>query len=183
MRLVARTSNLLRREPPRAALDRTDRAILAALLHDVRRSNKELAAAVGLAPSSCLARVKRLRDAGVLRGAHAEIDGRALGVELEALVAVQLRRHARAEVEAFRRHALALPEVVAIFHVAGAVDFLIHVAVQNAHHLRNLALDAFTSRPEVARIETSLIFEATRAWRLTDYTEEPVAEVARKRRR
>ena len=56
----------------------------------------------------------QLRDAGVLRGAHAEIDGRALGVELEALVAVQLRRHARAEVEAFRRHALALPEVVAM---------------------------------------------------------------------
>lgn len=179
---MARTSNSIRREPPRIALDRTDRAILAALLHDVRRSNKELAAAVGLAPSSCLVRVRRLRAGGVLRGAHADVDNRALGVELEALIAVQLRRHARAEVEAFRRHALALPEVVAVFHVAGAVDFLVHVAVRNARHLRDLALDAFTARPEVARLETSLIFEATRAWRLPDYLDDPAPAAVRPRR-
>lgn len=60
-------------------LDRIDCGILAALQNDGRLSNKELAARVGLAPSSCLARVRRLREGGVLRGVHADVDPRALG--------------------------------------------------------------------------------------------------------
>lgn len=143
-------------------MDRIDFVILEHLQKDARLSNKELAAAVGLAPSSCLARVQRLRAEGVLKGAHAEVDAEALGVGLQALIAVQLRQHSRAQVKAFRKHALGLPEVLAVFHVAGAFDFQVHVAVRDAHHLRDLALDAFTTRPEVARIETSLIFEVAR---------------------
>ena len=180
---MARAPNLLRNGAGGTRLDRIDRALIAALQDDVRLSNKELAARVGLAPSSCLERVRRLRVAGVVRGAHADIAPRALGVELEAMIAVQLRQHARAEVEAFRRHALSLPEVVAVYHVAGAYDFLVHVAVRGASHLRNVALDAFTSRPEVARLETSLIFEATRSWRMPDYLDEPAPAPPAGRRR
>jgi len=183
---MASAPNRVRKEGVGDRLDRIDRALIAALQDDVRLSNKELAARVGLAPSSCLERVRRLRAAGVVRGAHAEIAPHALGVELEAMIAVQLRQHARAEVEAFRAHALSLPEVVAVYHVAGTYDFLVHVATRGASHLRNVALDAFTSRPEVARLETSLIFEATRSWRLPDYLDEPAAPrppAARSRRR
>ena len=140
-------------------LDRIDCAILDLLQKDARLSNKELAVAVSLAPSSCLARVQRLRTEGVLRGAHAEVDPEALGVGLQALIAVQLRQHSRAQVKAFWKHVLSLPEVLAVFHVAGTHDFQVHVAVRDAHHLRDLALDAFTTRPEVAHIQTSLIFE------------------------
>lgn len=140
-------------------LDRIDSNILSLLQKDARLSNKELAAAVGLAPSSCLARVQRLRSEGVLMGAHADVDPGALGVGLQALIAVQLRQHSRAQVKAFWKHALGLPEVLAVFHVAGTHDFQVHVAVRDAHHLRDLALDAFTTRTEVAHIQTSLIFE------------------------
>jgi DNA-binding Lrp family transcriptional regulator len=140
-------------------LDRTDCEILDILQKDARLSNKELAARVGLAPSSCLARVQRLRADGVLKGAHAEVDPGALGIALQALIAVQLRQHSRAQVKAFWKHVLGLPEVLAVYHVAGAADFQVHVAVRDAHHLRDLALDAFTTRTEVAHIQTSLIFE------------------------
>ncbi len=140
-------------------LDRTDCEILDILQKDARLSNKELAARVGLAPSSCLARVQRLRADGVLKGAHAEVDPGALGIALQALIAVQLRQHSRAQVKAFWKHVLGLPEVLAVYHVAGAADFQVHVAVRDAHHLRDLALDAFTTRIEVAHIQTSLIFE------------------------
>lgn len=140
-------------------LDRTDCEILELLQNDARLSNKELAARVGLAPSSCLARVQRLRSAGILKGAHAEVDPGALGIALQALIAVQLRQHSRAQVKAFWKHVLGLPEVLAVYHVAGAHDFQVHVAVRDAHHLRDLALDAFTTRSEVAHIQTSLIFE------------------------
>jgi DNA-binding Lrp family transcriptional regulator len=140
-------------------LNRIDFAILAALQKDARLSNKELAAKVGLAPSSCLERVRRLREGGVLTGFRAEVEPRALGIAIQALVFVSLARHAREQVRSFRKHALSLREAIGVYHVAGQHDFLVHVGVRDANHLRDLAMDAFTSRPEVSRIETHLIFE------------------------
>ena len=150
-------------------LDRIDCGIIDLFQKDARLSNKELAAAVGLAPSSCLARVQRLRAEGVIKGAHLEVDPEALGIGLQALIAVQLREHSRARVKAFWKHVLGLPEVLAVFHVAGTHDFQVHVAVRDAHHLRDLALDAFTTRAEVAHIQTSLIFEWAKSQRLPNY--------------
>lgn len=144
------------------ALDRIDRAILAALQQNARLTNKELAARVGLAESSCHERVKRLMQGGVLRGFHADVDPRVLGTGLQALVAVRLARHTRAAVTSFRQAMLDLPEALAVFHVAGANDFLVHVAVRDSDELRDLILRAFTGRPEVVHVETSLIYEHAR---------------------
>jgi len=143
-------------------LDRTDFEILAALQNNARLSNKELAARVRLAPSSCLERVRRLERAGAFRGFHAEVDPRLFGVGLQALVFVRLRRHSRQRVEAFRRYALELPETTGLFHVTGEFDFLVRIALRDADHLRNLLMDAFTSRAEVSHLETHLIFEDVR---------------------
>jgi DNA-binding Lrp family transcriptional regulator len=140
-------------------LDRIDFGILRALQKNARLSNKELAARVSLAPSSCLLRVRRLEQEGVLRGFRADVAPAALGIGLQALVFVRLRQHSRRTVRSFRGHALRLPEAVTVYHVAGQYDFLVHVAVRDADHLRDLALDAFTTRPEVVSIETHLIFE------------------------
>lgn len=141
------------------ALDRTDRTIVDLLQKNARTSNKALAAAVGIAPSTCSERVRRLEEDGVFRGYSADVDPRALGIGLRALIAIRLRRHAAEEVATFRGHAMALPEVIAISHVTGANDFLVHVVVRDADHLRDLAVSGFTSLHEVAHIETSLIFE------------------------
>lgn len=141
------------------ALNRTDFAILAALQNDARLTNKELAARVGLAPSSALERVRRLRGTGVLTGFRALVDPGAVGIAIQALVFVRLVRHARRQVKDFRQHALSLPETIGLYHVAGHNDFIVHLGVRDANHLRDLALDAFTSRKEVGRIETHLIFE------------------------
>jgi len=143
-------------------LDRIDFAILEHLQNEARLSNKELAARVGLAPSSCLERVRRLQVEGVLRGFRAEVNPRSLGIALEALVFVRLARHARKPVGSFRRHCLDLAETLAVYHVAGQYDFIVHVAVRDADHLRDLTLDAFTTRAEVAQLETHLIFEHAR---------------------
>jgi DNA-binding Lrp family transcriptional regulator len=150
-------------------LDRIDCVIIDLLQKDGRLSNKELATAVGLAPSSCLARVQHLRSEGVIQGTRAEVDPEALGVGLQALIAVQLRQHSRAQVKAFWKHVLGLPEVLLVFHVAGTHDFQVHVAVRDAHHLRDLALDAFTTRAEVAHIQTSLIFECAKGKVMPNY--------------
>lgn len=140
-------------------IDRIDAEILGHLQKNARSSNRQLAQKVGLAESTTLARVRLLLDEGILRGFHAEVDPRALGIGLQAMIAVRLGKHRRDEVEGFHDHAIGLEEVVACYHMAGEYDFLVHVMARDAPDLRRLAMDAFTTRPEVAHLETMLIFE------------------------
>ena len=140
-------------------MDRIDESILRHLQNDGRLSNKVLAAKVGLAPSSCLERVRRLQSKGVIQGYGTRVNPADLGIGLQAFVSVQLTQHSRRAVDAFREHLQTLPEVVAIYHVAGQSDFLVHVAVRDAEHLRNLTLDGFTTRSEVSRLNTALVYQ------------------------
>ena len=143
-------------------LDRIDIDLIRLLRKHARLSNKDLAEAVGVAPSTALERIRRLRETGVIQGFYAELNPEALGIALQAMVAVRLARHSREMVDAFHEHLLGLPEVLAFYHVAGADDFLVHVAVRDSPHLRGFLLSAFTQREEVAHIETHLIFEYRR---------------------
>ena len=143
-------------------LDQTDREILAALANNARLSNKELAARVGLAPSSCHERVRRLVQSGAILGFHAVVNPAVLGYGIEAMIAVRLPQHSRQNFDAFRDYVITVPEVVDVYHVSGEIDFLVHVVAQDAQHLRDLALDRFLSRPEVGHIETELIFDHVR---------------------
>lgn len=145
-----------------AALDRTDHLILAHLRNNARLSNKELAAKVGLSASSCLARVKRLETSGVIAGYNADVAVAAYGVTLQAMVAVRLEKHFRPAISAFEHHLGGLPEVLAWHHMAGANDYLVHVAVRDAAHLREFVLTAFAGRTEVSHLETNLIFSHQR---------------------
>ena len=151
-------------------LDRIDYEILALLQNNARISNKEIARKVGLAASTCLVRVRLLQSSGVISGFHAEIAPSSMGVGIQAMIAVRLIRHFKPDVDAFRQHALSLPEVVRLYHVAGPIDFLIHVWARDSNHLRDLAMTAFTSREEVSHIETELIFEHIRNPELPSFT-------------
>lgn len=153
-------------------LDRIDYEIVSLLRNNARISNKEIARRVGLAPSTCLVRIRVLQTTGVISGFHAEIAPASLGVGIQAMIAVRLIRHYKPDVDAFRQHALALPEVVHLYHVAGPIDFLAHVWARDSDHLRELAMTAFTSRKEVSHIETELIFEHIRSAELPSYIDE-----------
>lgn len=153
-------------------LDRIDHKIVRLLRNNARLSNKELAKAVGLAPSTCLVRTRMLQQSGVLTGFKAEVNPAALGVGLQAMIQVRLKRHFKPDVEAFRQHALELPEVVRLYHVAGPIDFLVHVWTKDSEHLRDLAMTAFTARREVSHIETELIFEHISCQELPAFLEE-----------
>jgi DNA-binding Lrp family transcriptional regulator len=153
----------MRKMTTKKPLDRIDRQILMALQNDARLSNKELAARVGLAPSSCLERVRRLRKRRMLGSAHALAEPTGLGVGVQALVAVDVYHQSRSAIEAFDRSLRALPEVVALFNVSGRHDFLVHLACRDTAHLRELMFEAFTGVAAVRYHETSLIFDRYRA--------------------
>ena len=145
-----------------APLDRTEREIVRVLQQNARISNRTLAEMTGIAPSTCADRVRRLRERGVIRGFHAEVDPDAVGRPIQAIVGVRLRVHSRDAIDAFQRHINELPQSVAVYHVGGSDDYLVHVAVEDTGALRNLVVDDFTARPEVEHVETRLVFEFTR---------------------
>src|SRR2546423_1083122 len=158
--MAANRTNIFRGPGSGAGLDRMDIAILGLLQNNARISVKEIAAEATLAPSSTHERIKRMRDSGVLRGTHAEVDPKALGIGLEALFMTELSKHKRGMVDRFMDEIDGVPEVRFAFLVTGRYDVVVHVVVRDTQHLKDLALDQFTNRPEVTRIETSIIFEA-----------------------
>jgi DNA-binding Lrp family transcriptional regulator len=143
-------------------LDDTDHALLRALVDDARVSNKDLAEKVGIAQSTCLARVRALREAGVIRGYHADVDPKALGHDLQAMIAIRLQPHARGAMAQFAAELSRRPEVLDVYFVAGADDFLVHVATAGTDALRRFVADALNRNRAIAGTETSLIFEHTR---------------------
>lgn len=148
---------------PSRTLDRIDRRIIELLQEDARLSNKELAAAVGLAPSSCHTRVQRLIAERVIRGFRTDVDPHALGVHLQSMVSVQLAGNPRSRLASFLEHVRTLKEVIAVYHTAGRNDMLLHVAVRDVEHMRTVVMDALSSREEVSQIESALIYEHERS--------------------
>ena len=142
-----------------AGLDDVDRAILRELERDGRQSNKDLASRVGIAPSTCHARVRALRESGVLRGFTAQVDPQALGRGLQAIIAVRLQAAARARLGRFARALAERPEVQDVYLLGGSDDVLVHVAVTDSQALRSFVVEHLSTRQEVAHTQTSLVFE------------------------
>lgn len=140
-------------------VDAVDRRLVELLIDEGRMSNAELARRAGLAESTCSVRVRELREHGVLRGIHADVDLARLDLPIEAMIAVRFSGHERRQIDTFRCDVAALPGVIEAFHVAGENDFLIHVCAADPHDLRDFVLDSLTTRPGVVQAQTSLIFE------------------------
>ena len=145
-----------------ASLDRIDRVILRELANDARIPNNTLAARAGIAPSTCLGRVRSLVERGVVRGFHADIDPAALGQGLQAMIAVRLLAGARRHLGEFAESFTTFPEVLDVYFIAGADDYLIHVATTDSAHLRDFVVQNLSAHPSVAATETTLIFEHLR---------------------
>ncbi len=145
-----------------AELDETDRALLRLLTDDARTPNNALAARVGIAPSTCLMRVRRLQETGVIRGFHAELSPEALGRPLQAIVVVRLQGDARTRIGEFGGWLSRLPGVLNVFFLAGADDFQVHVAAESPDALRDFVVANLSASRDVAMTETHLIFEHIR---------------------
>jgi DNA-binding Lrp family transcriptional regulator len=142
-------------------VDELDSAILRHLQADARQTNRELARAVGIAPSTCLERVRSLRERGVITGYHAEVSLAALNRGVQALLHVQVRPLSRAVIESFKQYAMSLPEVLSVFVVTGGDDFLVHVAVPSVDGLHAFLMDKFSGRREIVGFRSSVIYQHT----------------------
>jgi DNA-binding Lrp family transcriptional regulator len=147
-------------------INETDRQILEILAVEARIPNNALADRVGIAPSTCLNRVRALVERGVIRGFYADIDPDAVGHALQAIIAVRLQVNARNVMHSFAARLAGMAEVRDVFFIAGNHDFLVHVVAQDTAQLRQFIVVNLGNSPEVASTETNVILEHLHVQRL-----------------
>ncbi|XVU24804.1 Lrp/AsnC family transcriptional regulator [Actinoplanes sp. CA-054009] len=145
-----------------ADLDELDTAILRELQADARKTNREVAAAVGVSATTALDRTRSLRRRGIIHGAILDVDLPAIGRPVQALIAVRIRPPSRRNIEAFREWVSALPDTLGVYVTTGNEDFIVHVAVPDNDSLYAFVIDRLTERPEVADVRTSIVYEHIR---------------------
>lgn len=149
------------------ALDELDKAILRELQSDARKTNREVAAAVGVSPTTALDRTRALRRRGVIRGTILDVDLAAIGRPVQALIAVRVRPPSRPVIESFRNWANGLPDILGVYVTTGTEDFILHVAVPDNASLYAFVIDRLTQRREVAEVHTSIVYEHITNTRIT----------------
>jgi DNA-binding Lrp family transcriptional regulator len=151
--MVPRRNETSQDEAARAGLDSIDLRILDELQSDGRITNVELARRVGLSAPPCLRRVRRLEEAGVLRGYHAVVEPSALGFEVTFFALVGLDSQKLAVLTAFEEEVSAWEEVRECHMIRGGGDFLLRLVARDTAH-ENALTARLTGQPMVARVQT-----------------------------
>ena len=113
-------------------LDGIDLQVLTILYDDADITNKELAAQIGIAPSTCLERVKRLKQSGVIKGAFIDVNLKTIGGNIEAIAAIRLQPYSEEIVNSLRDDLLMYPEILNLYHMGGSYDYYIHMSVKDS---------------------------------------------------
>ncbi|RLQ22113.1 winged helix-turn-helix transcriptional regulator [Seongchinamella sediminis] len=148
-------------------LDRTDRKILQAMQRNGRISNLELAELVGLSPTPCSRRVKRLEESGLIRAHVTLLKQSMLGLQLTAYIGISMDRHTPDRFEAFEAEVMSYPEVMECSVVTGqSADYLLKAVVADMEYYEQFLLGRLTRIPGVAGVHSS--FELRRVVQRTE---------------
>lgn len=142
-----------------ADLDEIDHELLRLLTQNSRMTNADLAAAVGIAQSTCITRVRSLVTRGVISSFTANVDPAAVGLSSQVLISVTLRAGARSHLADFMKEMRNLPEVIQVFFLGGSEDFIVHLAVRDNDHVREFVLENLSNNATVASTRTNMVFE------------------------
>ena len=143
---------------PEVDLDDIDRKIVEELQSNGRITNAELAEKVGVAASTCIARVRSLVSRKIITGFTASVDPRAMGLGLEVLISVTVRSGARQRIAEMSEALRELPEVMQLFFLGGVEDFIIHLAARDSDHVRDFVMEHLSADPAVSATRTSIVF-------------------------
>lgn len=139
-------------------LDQKDIQILKLLQNNARLSNKEVAAELDIAPSTCHERLKRLTGEGFFKSFNADLNLKKLGINVQVIVSVRLNKHEREVINSFIKRTRTLKGVIKFYHMAGDTDFMIHIGVKDSEDLRSFILDKLANFSYIDHIETAMIF-------------------------
>lgn len=138
-------------------LDKSDLAILEILQQQGRISNSALAKKIHLSPPACLVRVNRLQQRGIIRGYHAQLDRRSLGLDNLCFIELSLELHQPEHMQQILGKIVAMPEVLECHHLTGEYDYLLKVLVANTEALHDFISRQLIPMPGIARIHTSVV--------------------------
>ena len=167
-------------------LDATDWKILDRLQDDARVSNADLARAVNLSPSPCLARVRRLEEQGLVRRYVTLLDPVKLGLTVSVFIQVTLEKQIEPALEAFERAVRDRPEVMECYLMTGDADYLLRVVVADVPAFQRFIVDFLSRAPGVGNIKSSFALKQVKyqtALPLPQRGERPKPATARRRRR
>jgi Lrp/AsnC family transcriptional regulator, leucine-responsive regulatory protein len=136
-------------------MDAIDLRILERLQHDARISNVQLARAVNLSPSPCLARVRALETAGYIDRYVTLLEPKRLGLTVSVLVQVTLEKQIEPALEAFEKAVRARPEVMECYLMTGDADYLLRVLVRDVPAFERFILEFLSRVPGVGNIKSS----------------------------
>jgi Lrp/AsnC family transcriptional regulator, leucine-responsive regulatory protein len=150
-------------EMTKVKLDATDRRILSVLQAEGRISNLDLAERVGLSPTPCGRRLRRLEETGVITGYGARINPAALGLGVSVIVTVRLARQTPNDISEFLKAVRQQPEITECLLVTGNLDYVLRLRVRDVEALRDFILAKLKSIPCVSETSTMLILEASKS--------------------
>jgi len=143
--------------PMALKLDAFDIRILAALQRDGRMTKLRLADEIGLSPSPCWERMRRLEDAGLIRGYHADIDAERLLPITLILVEITLRSHHAGDFERFQAAVGEIPEIIECHATGGGIDYLLKVVALDIDHYQRLIDGLLTAEVGIDRYFTYIV--------------------------
>jgi Lrp/AsnC family leucine-responsive transcriptional regulator len=142
------------------SLDAADRRILRVLQRDGRIAVTALAEEVGLSPTPCLRRIRRLEEAGVIARYAALVDPKRVGLPIQAFIQVALTSHAEDVANAFHKAIAAREEVLAAWAMSGEMDYMLHVVAADFDAYADFALKALLRMPGVKETRSSFVLTA-----------------------
>ena len=138
-------------------LDEYDKKIVELLQKDSSISNIELSKKVGLAPSSCLLRVKNLKEQKILKQFTVIVDEKMLGFQITCFAKVYISPLNRENCQAFIEEARNAPEIVECYTITGDASFLLKIVAKNFEYYRDFVFDKLLKAPYVSNIDTSIV--------------------------
>jgi Lrp/AsnC family transcriptional regulator, leucine-responsive regulatory protein len=148
---------------PKSDLDAIDCRIIAELQADGRLSNVELAEKVGLSPSPCLRRVKRLEQERYIDGYRASLRRDRVGLGFSVFVSVKINAHANELALAFEKAVVEMPEVIACHLVAGEADYFLEVVVPDLGGYQRFLVGKLLNLPIVGEIRSNIAIQTLKA--------------------
>jgi len=144
---------------PKCELDAIDCRIITALQANGRLTNVELAEKVGLSPSPCLRRVKRLEENGYIEAYRAALQRSRVGLGFSVFVGVKIDSHANDRAMAFEKSIVAMPEVISCLLVSGEADYFLEVVVPDLEHYQQFLVGRLLNLPIVREVRSNIAIQ------------------------
>jgi Lrp/AsnC family leucine-responsive transcriptional regulator len=148
---------------PNPDLDTVDCRIISELQSEGRLSNVELAERIGLSPSPCLRRIKRLETSGHIEGYRATLKRELVGLGFSVFLSVKLNEHANERVANFEKTMVDLPEVIACHLVSGEADYFLEIVVPDLGAYQQFLVGKLLNLPVVREVRSNIAIQTLKA--------------------